>query len=76
MPLFWIVHEQDSKRRFLIEEGSTLIFARLNAAIAGFEGDFVEGHKLDAARAKMVPKKMIGHVLTEMEALTLLDRMA
>ena len=39
MPLFWIVHEIDGKRRILIQEGSTLIFARLEASIAGFDGD-------------------------------------
>jgi hypothetical protein len=53
-----------------------LIFARLDAALAGFDGDYVEAHRLDDKRAKKVPKKMIGRVLTEKEALALLDRMA
>ena len=35
MPLFWIVHEIDGERRVLIQEGSTLNFARLDAAITG-----------------------------------------
>ena len=41
MPLFWIVHEIDGKRRVVIQEGSTLNFARLDAVIAGVEGVFV-----------------------------------
>ena len=51
MALFWIGHEKDGKRRILIQEGSTLIFARLDATMAGFEGDFIEAHRLDAAMA-------------------------
>ena len=43
MALFWIVHEIDGKRRIFIQEGSTLIFARLDAAIAGFDGDVRRG---------------------------------
>ena len=64
MALFWIVHEIDGERRVFIQEGSALIFARLDAAIAGFDdGVFVEAHMLDAKTAKKVPKKMIGRVV-------------
>ena len=76
MALFWIVHEKDGKRRILIQEGSTLIFARLDAAMAGFDGDFIGAHRLDDKRAKKVPKNMIGRLLTDREVSALLDRMS
>ena len=41
MPLFWIVHEIDGERRIFIQDAHALIFARIKAAIAGFdEGTF------------------------------------
>ena len=76
MALFWIVHEIDGERRVLIQEGSTLNFARLDAAITGLGGDFVGGHMLDDKRAKKVPKKMIGRVLSPREVSALLDRLS
>ena len=76
MALFWIVHEIDGERRVLIQEGSTLNFARLDAAITGLGGDFVGGHMLDDQRAKKVPKNMIGRLLTDREVSALLDRMS
>jgi hypothetical protein len=39
MPLFWLVHEVDGKRRIFIQEAGALIFARLQAGMAGFKGD-------------------------------------
>jgi len=74
MALFWIVHEIDGERRVLIQEGSTLNFARLDAAITGLGGDFVGGHMLDDKRAKKVPKNMIGRLLTDREVSALLNR--
>ena len=77
MPLFWLVHEIDGERRIFIQEASTLIFARLKASIAGFDGGvFIEAHMLDEKRAKKVPKNMIGRLLTDREVSALLDRMA
>lgn len=75
MPLFWIVHEIDGKRRIFIQAASTLIYARLWASTAGFEGTFVEAHKLDQQRARKVPKAMIGRVLTDREVAALLERL-
>ena len=37
MPLFWIVHEIDGKRRIFIQEAGALITARIKASIAGFD---------------------------------------
>ena len=63
MALLWIVHEIDGERRIFIQEAGAFIFARLKAAIAGFDdGEFVEAHMLDAKTARNVPKKMIGRV--------------
>ena len=76
MPLFWLVHEIDGKRRVVIQEASTLNFARLDAAITGLGGHFVGGHMLDDKRATKVPKNMIGRVLSDREVSALLDRMA
>jgi len=45
------------KRCIFIQEAHALIFARLKAAIVGFDdGVFVEAHKLDAEIAKKIPK--------------------
>ena len=76
MPLFWLVHEIGGERRVFIQEAGSLIFARLHAAIAGFTGTFVETHRLDAAMAKKVPKKLIGRTLSAHEAAALLGRLA
>ena len=76
MPLFWLVNEIDGKRHVFIQEAGVLIFAKLNASFAGFEGEFIEAHQLDATRARRVPKKMIGRVLPVEEVLALLDRLA
>ena len=75
MALFWIVHEIE--RCVFIQEAGALIFARLKAAIAGFEdGVFVEAHMLDAKTARKVPKKMIGRALSPREVSALLKRLS
>ena len=76
MPLFWIVHEIDGKRRIFIQEAGALITARIKASITGFDGEFVEAHTLDAKTARKVPKKMIGRALSPREVSALLDRMS
>jgi hypothetical protein len=49
--------------------------ARLKAAIAGVEGEFQEGHELDAKIAKKVPKAQIGKPLNRRQATALLKRL-
>jgi hypothetical protein len=49
--------------------------ARLKAALAGIEGEFQEGHALDAKMAKKVPKGQIGKPLTRKQATALLKRL-
>ena len=43
--------------------------------MAGFTGQFVEAHQLDAKTARKVPKKMIGRILSDREAHTVLERL-
>jgi hypothetical protein len=58
MPLSWIVHEIDGKRRIFIQEAGALIFARLRAGIAGFEGEFIEAHEgLEAGQDWPIKKR-------------------
>ena len=75
IPLFWIVHDVDGARHVFIQEASALIYARLRASFAGFGGEFIEAHELDAKRAQNVPAKMIGRSLSGPEAAELLDRL-
>jgi hypothetical protein len=64
----------DGKQQVFLQEASALIFARLEASFAGFKGEFVAAHVLDARSAKKVPKQMIGRALSLREASALLDR--
>lgn len=73
MPLFWIVHETEDGKRVFIQEAGDLIMARLKANMAGFEGEFVVGHKLGPNMT--VPEKMQGRPLTADDAKRLLKRM-
>jgi hypothetical protein len=74
--LFWLVYKSGRDLTVVIQPGGSLGFARLKAAVAGIEGEFQEGHELDAKTAKKVPKGMIGRVLTRKEAAALLKRLA
>ena len=64
----------DGEPRVFIQEANTGIFARMQASIAGHQGDFSVMHELDERTHKKVPKKMIGRVLTAKEAKALLKR--
>ena len=74
--LFWLVNEIDGKRRIFIQEAGAMIFAKIKTSTAGFEGEPVEAYALDKARARKVPKKMIGRTLSDREVRALLDRMS
>lgn len=62
------------RSRAVIREDTSLVFAKVKAAIDGFGGTFVEAHQLDVKTAKKIPKKMIGRMLTSREAAELLVR--
>lgn len=75
-PLFWTVFEVDGKRRFFIVRAGGLVIARLKAAVAGLDvPSFVEGHEVDEASAKNVPKDMLGKVLSEADVRALYKRL-
>ena len=76
MALFWLVHDIDGERTVRIEDAGALIFARLQAAIGGLKGSFVEAHALDAKLAKKIPRRMVGRALTADEAAAVLDRLS
>jgi len=50
IPLFWLVNEIDGKRRIFIQEAGAMMFAKIKASTAGFEGEPVEAYALDKAR--------------------------
>lgn len=76
MPLFWVVNKHDGELRIFLQQSSHVVHARIKANISGHEGEFVEAHELDPKTAKNVPKKMIGRVLSQVEAVGLLKKIA
>ena len=75
MALWWLVSKIKGKRAVYIQEAGSLIHARLVALMTGFEGEFVEGHQLDAKSAKKVPKGSVGRPLSLKEAGELLKKL-
>ena len=48
MPLHWLCYRHNNQISVVIEPGSSLIHARMRAALANLdEGEFTEGHELD-----------------------------
>ena len=76
MKLFWLAFQTDDGPEVFIQTAHSLLFARLVAMIKGQKDFYSEGHVLDEATAKKVPKEMIGRTLSQTEALRLLKRMA
>jgi hypothetical protein len=74
--LFWLVFKKGGDIIVFIQPGGALGMARLKAAIADVEGEFQEGHALDAKMTKKVPKGQIGKPLTRKQATALLKRLA
>ena len=73
--LFWLVFKMDGDITVFIQPAGALGMARLKAALAGIEGEFQEGHELDAKMAKKVPKAQIGKPLTRKQASALLKKL-
>ena len=74
--LYWLVYKSGRDVTVVIQPGGSLAFARLKAAVAGIEGEFQEGHELDAKMARKVPKSQIGKPLSRTQATALLKRLA
>ena len=73
--MYWLVFRSDDKLSVVIQPAGSLVYARLTAAIAGSAaGEFVEGHELDGTITKKIPKKVIGQLLSQPEAIKLLKR--
>jgi hypothetical protein len=47
----------------------------IRSALAGIEGEFQEGHRLDAKMARKVPKALIGKRLSRTQATALLKKL-
>jgi hypothetical protein len=63
MHLFWLVFKDGKDLSVIIQPAGAIIAARIRALLTGVEGEFQEGHELDAKTAKKVPKAMIGRVV-------------
>jgi hypothetical protein len=75
MPLYWPCYHHNNRISVVIEPGTSLIHARMRAALAGLdEGTFTEGHDLDRKTAKRIAKPMIGRRLSQEEAKRLLAK--
>ena len=73
MPLHWLCYRHNNQISVVIEPGSSLIHARMRAALANLdEGEFTEGHELD--RKWKVAKVMVGRRLSQEEAKRLLAK--
>jgi hypothetical protein len=70
--LFWLVYGKAQDITVFIQPAGALGEARLRAAIAGIEGEFLEGHELDDKMTKKMPKELIGKPLTRRQAAALL----
>jgi hypothetical protein len=73
--LFWLVYGKGKDVTLFIQPASTIVYARLKAAIVGLEGEYKEGYELDAKMARKVPKKLIGTPLTQKLANVLLKKL-
>jgi hypothetical protein len=73
MRLYWLVYSHNNQVSIVIEPASSLIHARMRAALDGLdEGEFTEGHELD--RKWRIPKEMIGRRLSQDQAKRLLSK--
>lgn len=73
--MWWLVFKNGKDLSVIIQPAGAIIAARMRALLAGVEGEFQEGHELDAKTAKRVPKGMIGRVLSRKEATALLKKL-
>lgn len=73
--LFWLVFKQRDDVAVVIQPAGHIIAARMRAMLAGIEGEFQEGHELDAKTAKKIPKPQIGKILSRAQASALLKKL-
>jgi hypothetical protein len=73
--LFWLVIKQPKGVAVIIQPAGDIITARMKAMLAGIEGEFQEGHALDAKAARKVPKAQISKTLSRAQATALLKKL-
>ena len=62
--MFWLTYKTSRGTEVFIVEAGFLMMARVKAGMVEQEGEFQEGHQLDARTAKKIPAKMIGRRLS------------
>jgi hypothetical protein len=75
--LWWLTYSRDGKLSgVVIVEGNALIDARISGALEEVDrrAESIQGHRLDARCAAMVPTRAIGRMLSIKEAKKLEDR--
>ena len=73
--VFWLVFDTTRGRCLVLQPASSLIHARLVAAVNNLEaGQFVEGHLLERKYLRKVPKHMIGKCLSPRQSEKLLEK--
>ncbi len=75
MVLFWLVSRNNDALEPLIREGRDLLFARMHVALSGYEGEFVEGHRLDDKTTRKLPNNVVGETLNQKQAAALFDKL-
>jgi hypothetical protein len=74
MPVYWLCYRHNNQISVVIEPASSLIHARMRAALAKLdEGEFTEGHELPGKWK--VAKEMVGRRLTQDQAKRLLAKL-
>jgi hypothetical protein len=73
--MWWLTFDTPRGLEVFVVQAGYLSSARMKAGVAGQEGKFQEGHKLDAKMAKQVPANLIGKTLSRQEAERLLKRL-
>jgi hypothetical protein len=72
--MWWLTYRKFSEPQIVILKASSLIQARMIVSMAGLDEGmtFQEGHELDPARAKRVPKECLAKMLGRRQAESLL----
>ena len=73
--MFWLVYSRGTNTEVLIYPSGFMLMARFKIAMSGYDGDFVEGHRLDRKVAAKIPEKSIGKPLSRKRAEDLLRKL-
>ena len=76
--MWWLIYRRDDKIVCIaIIEAPSLYHARMRAAVAGIgkAADYSEGKEIDAVHVSLIPREMIGRLLSPEEAIELKGRL-